>query len=284
MAKGLGRGLSSLISEKVPVVSHVQPAQAVSNRDNLPVKSIKPGQFQPRTFFDAEGLDELAESIRKSGVVQPIIVRKNNLDEYEIIAGERRWRAVKMCGFTEIPAIIMDLDDQRAMEIALVENVQRQNLLPLEEADGYKRLVDNFGYTQEELSKVIGKSRSQIANLMRLLHLPDEVKQMLNEKKITVGHARAIIGIENAVELAKKIVKSGLNVRQIENLVKKQTELSTAPSIKKVKDPELAQLEEELRKSLKLDLSITGLNDRGKITIAYHSLEELHEILKRLER
>jgi len=289
-SKGLGKGLSALISEKntdTPSSYSSNVEQLDVSRNKLPVDSIMAGKFQPRTYFSEEELQDLSESIKRKGVVQPIIVRKGEKQgTYEIIAGERRWRATKMAGLKTIPVIIMDLDDKEALEIALVENIQRQNLMVLEEAEGYQKLINEFGYTQEELSEVIGKSRSQIANTLRLLSLPDEVKELLNKNKLSSGHARALLTAPNPEALAKVIIKRDLNVRQTEKIVRRLT--STSDELEKQKknpkDPEIVALEKDLSYNLGLDIKITNKNEKGQIIISYHSLAELDSILRRLER
>ena len=275
MSKSLGRGLSALISEN---------SVNSSKRDTLKISLISPGKFQPRTVFKEDELNELAESIKKNGIVQPVIVRKAEGGKYELIAGERRWRAAQKCGLSDIPAIVMDLDDKQALEVGLVENIQRSNLTLLEEAEGYKRLIDEFGYTQEELSSVLGKSRSQITNTLRLLTLPSSVKELLNYERITAGHARAIAASDRPEEVANRVVKDELNVRQTERLVKKLADLPQRQRNPRVaKDPELEKLEAQLAERLGLDINISNHGQKGKVTIKYHSLGELDSILQRLE-
>lgn len=285
---GLGRGLSALISEKS--AGRAANVQSINvDRNSLPLAALTQSRFQPRSFFKEEELNDLADSIRKNGVVQPIIVREDAAQKglYEIIAGERRWRAAKMAGLKNIPVIIMTLSDKQALEIALVENIQRQNLMALEEAEGYQRLINEFGYTQEELSDVIGKSRSQIANTLRLLALPEPVKDLLNDEKISAGHARALLSAKNASELAETIIKKDLSVRQTEKLVRKLEKYKNGEPAKKKsdarKDEEIIALEQELSKKLGLDLTITNKDEHGQVIIAYHSLAELDAILRRLE-
>jgi len=283
---GLGKGLSALISERDNVGVGTNVENLSIDRNSLPISSIVQGKFQPRNIFKEEELHDLAESIRKNGVVQPIIVRESSgaKGQYEIIAGERRWRASKIAGMNHIPVIIMDLDDKQALEIALVENVQRQNLTALEEAEGYKRLVDEFNYTQEELAEVIGKSRSQITNTLRLLSLPDAVKLLLNNDKLTAGHARALLICEDAEALAETIVSKDLSVRQTERLVRKSSKPKKIKSVPNSrKDAEIVALEKELCKKLGLDLTITNKEECGQVIINYNSLAELDAILRRLE-
>ncbi len=296
MSKGLGKGLSALIADQSTNIRKSSNADiaieeasdsqlATDNRDNLKVGCISPGQFQPRTIFDEDELSELADSVKKNGIVQPIIVRKqaDNAGQYEIIAGERRWRAAKMNGMETVPVIIMDLDDKQALEIGIVENVQRQNLKLLEEAAGYKRLINEFNYTQEELSEVIGKSRSQISNTLRLMALPDSIKDLLNNEKLTAGHARALLTAKNAEELAEQIISKDLSVRQTEKLVKKVAEFPRENKKKLEKDPEIIRLENEVRSKIHMKVSITNNGDSGTVKITYHSLNELNHLIDILE-
>ena len=210
--KGLGRGLSSLIGE----------TKVETKTNKLSLSEIIPNKYQPRKNFDEENLNDLTNSIKERGVIQPIIVRKSNSDnsKYEIIAGERRWLAASKAGLHEIPVVVADVDDLKSLEFAIVENVQRHDLNPLEEAQGYKRLIDQFSYDQEKVSKFIGKSRSYITNTLRLLNLPKEVIEFVEAKKITAGHAKILVGLENAIFVANKIIEKKLSVRQTENFVK----------------------------------------------------------------
>ena len=226
--RGLGKGLSALISDNASKPAASSGPSVVSGINHVPCARLHPGQFQPRTHFDEGALTELAESIQKNGIMQPIIVRPGAGNKLEIVAGERRWRASKLAGLETVPVIIRDINNKQALELALVENIQRRDLNPLEEALGYQRLIEEFDYTQEELAGTVGKSRSHIANLLRLLSLPEEVKEMLEKGEITMGHARALLTSESPVELAKQIVKKGLNVRQAENFSKGAAERCSA--------------------------------------------------------
>ena len=210
--KGLGRGLSSLIGD----------TKSSSVKNKISISEIVRGKFQPRKIFNKEGLEELSNSIRERGVVQPIIVRKSKefVGKYEIIAGERRWLASQNAGLNEIPAVVIEADDIKALEFAIVENVQRSDLNPIEEAAGYKRLMDDFGYDQEKVGKFIGKSRAHITNCLRLLALPKEVIRFVEEQKLSQGHAKILVGLENAYQIAKKIIDKKLSVRQAESLVR----------------------------------------------------------------
>ncbi|AIL65238.1 Chromosome-partitioning protein ParB [Rickettsiales bacterium Ac37b] len=273
--KALGRGLSALISENV------------DNKDNyledsIAIEMIIASKIQPRQIFSEEHILELAESIKKNGIIIPIIVRFSKIhNKYEIIAGERRWRAAKLAGLSKIPVIIKEVDDNQALEIALIENVQRQDLTVLEEAEGYKKLIEEFNYTQEKLSEVIGKSRSHIANLLRLLTLPDSIKEMINRGELSMGHARAIMSAENIDDAAKEVVKNKLNVRQTESLVKKENKLFST-KYDKAHNEDIIKLEETVSQTLGMKITIEDSPDGGKVTVFFQDLTQLDTILQRL--
>ena len=268
--KGLGRGLSSLIGD----------TKSSSVKNKISISEIVRGKFQPRKIFSKEGLEELSNSIRERGVVQPIIVRKSKefVGKYEIIAGERRWLASQNAGLNEIPAVVIEADDIKALEFAIVENVQRSDLNPIEEAAGYKRLMDDFGYDQEKVGKFIGKSRAHIANCLRLLSLPKEVINLIEIGKITQGHAKVLVGLENASLLAKKIVEKKLSVRQAENLVnlfKKPKKIRLIS-----KDSNLRELENVLINKLGIRVSIKNKkNNSGSISFNYKDLDQLNKLI-----
>ena len=269
--KGLGRGLSSLIGE----------TKVENKTNNLSLSEIMPNKYQPRKNFDEENLNDLANSIKERGVIQPIIVRKSNLEnsKYEIIAGERRWLAAQKAGLNEIPVVVTDADDLKSLEFAIVENVQRHDLNPLEEAQGYKRLIDEFSYDQEKVSKFIGKSRSYISNSLRLLNLPKEVLNYVEQKKITAGHAKILVGLENASFLANKFIEKKLSVRQAENLVKVLRK-SKKNSIKKT-DPNILELENSISDKIGLSVSIkNSKNNKGVISFYYKELDQLNKIIE----
>ena len=269
--KGLGRGLSSLIGE----------TKVENKTNNLSLSEIMPNKYQPRKNFDEENLNDLANSIKERGVIQPIIVRKSNLEnsKYEIIAGERRWLAAQKAGLNEIPVVVTDADDLKSLEFAIVENVQRHDLNPLEEAQGYKRLIDEFSYDQEKVSKFIGKSRSYISNSLRLLNLPEEVLNYVEQKKITAGHAKILVGLENASFLANKFIEKKLSVRQAENLVKVLRK-SKKNSIKKT-DPNILELENSISDKIGLSVSIkNSKNNKGIISFYYKELDQLNKIIE----
>ena len=267
--KGLGRGLSSLIGD----------SKVKNSNSKLSLSEIVPNRYQPRKNFDVDSLDDLSNSIKERGVIQPIIVRKSKLEnfKYEIIAGERRWLAARKAGLHDIPVIITDVDDLKSLEFAIVENVQRHDLNPIEEAQGYKRLIDEFSYDQEKVSKFIGKSRSYITNSLRLLSLPQEVLNFVENKKISVGHAKILVGLDNAEFIANKIVEKKLSVRQSESFVKlfKKRFFS-----KRTKDPNINDLERSIIDKTGLNVSIkNNKKNKGTITFAYHDSEQLNKII-----
>ena len=268
--KGLGRGLSSLIGE----------TKVEKNTNKLLLSEIVPNKYQPRKNFDAANLEDLTNSIKERGVIQPIIVRKSNTDnsKYEIIAGERRWLAASKAGLHDIPVVLTDVDDLKSLEFAIVENVQRHDLNPLEEAQGYKRLIDEFSYDQDKVSKFIGKSRSYITNALRLLTLPNEVLKFIEEKKITAGHAKVLVGLDNAYFIANKIIEKKLSVRQSENFVKIFRKKKT--SFIKSSDPNIQELENSISDKIGLNVSIkNSKNNKGSITFAYHDIDQLNKII-----
>ena len=269
--KGLGRGLSSLIGE----------TKVEKKTNKLTLDEILPNKNQPRKNFDENRLDDLSNSIKERGVIQPIIVRKSakQTDKYEIIAGERRWLAAKKAGLHDIPVVVTEADDLKSLEFAIVENVQRHDLNPLEEAQGYKRLIDEFSYDQEKVSKFIGKSRSYIANSLRLLSLPNIVLKFIEDKKISAGHAKILVGLENAEFVANKIIEKKLSVRQSENFVKifkKKRNLSSR-SI----DPNIEDLQRTISDKIGLRVMIkNNKRNKGSITFSYHDLDQLNKIIE----
>jgi len=277
---GLGRGLSALMGDDV--LANPQPAKDGVQVLQIVIDNLLPSRFQPRQVFDEVLLNDLADSIREKGVLQPLLVRPapGQEDKYEIIAGERRYRASKLAGLMQLPVIVKDLDDKSALEIALIDNLQREDLNPLEEAKAYVRLMEEFQYTQEELARVVGKSRSYVANMMRLLDLPQGVQNMLIKKDITVGHARSLLGVENAEKIAKEIVKKGLSVRQTEQLVQDKP----VPAVKAIaeKDQDVASLEKDLSEMLGAKVAIRWNGKKGTVVIHYQSLEKLDVILQKL--
>ena len=285
--RNLGRGLSALFGEDDAAAAN--PAAGPGERPfkSLPIEFLKPGRYQPRHIMEAEQIEDLAQSIREMGILQPILVRPHGTEAgiFEIIAGERRWRAAQQASLHEVPVIIKDLSDKEALEVALVENLQRQDLSPIEEASGYRRLMDDFGHTQEVLAKVLGKSRSHVANILRLLSLPDAVRAMVDSGALSTGHARALIGVTDALAIAKTVVKRGLNVRQTERLVqggKRAKGSRPAPRI--AKDADTLALERELSAILGLKVDIKFKDGKGNLTVHYESLEQLDDVIERLSR
>ena len=269
--KGLGRGLSSLIGE----------TKIKTQTNRLSVSVLIPNKYQPRKIFDEENLNELANSIRERGILQPIIVRKSNDEQskFEIIAGERRWLAAQKAGLHDLPVVITEADDLKSLEFAIVENVQRHDLNPLEEAQGYKRLIDDFSYDQEKVSKFIGKSRSYITNALRLLSLPDEVIKLIENKKLSAGHAKILVGLENASFVANKIIENKLSVRQTENFVKLFKNKRQKPS--NSKDANIMHLEMSIVNKVGLNVEIKNKkNNKGKIIFEYKDIDQLNKIIE----
>ena len=268
--KGLGRGLSSLIGD----------IKSTSTNNKLLISDVVRSKLQPRKNFDKQYLDDLTNSIKERGVVQPIIVRKSKdiSGKYEIIAGERRWLASQNAGLNEIPSIIIEADDLKSLEFAIVENVQRHDLNPIEEANGYKKLMDDFGYDQDKVAKFIGKSRAHIANCLRLLSLPENVIQLVETNKLSQGHAKILVGLENSFVIAKKIIDKKLSVRQTENLVR----LFKNPSKRKIssKSANIRDLEDVLKDKLGIRVLINNKkNNRGSISFEYKDLDQLNRLI-----
>ena len=268
--KGLGRGLSSLIGET--------KVEIKTNR--VLISEITPNKYQPRKNFEEENLNDLVNSIKERGVIQPIIVRKSKSEnfKYEIIAGERRWLAAQKAGLHDIPVVTTEVDDLKSLEYAIIENVQRHDLNALEEAQGYKRLINEFSYDQEKVSKFIGKSRSYITNALRLLNLPTEVLKLIEEKKLSAGHAKILVGLDNAIYLANKIIEKKLSVRQAENLVK--IFKSKRGLLIKSKDTNIRNLENSISEKIGLNVLIKNKkNNKGSITFSYQDIDQLNKII-----
>lgn len=284
----LGRGLAALIGEidQSAPVGDVR-AEAVNADRHVPIEFISRNPRNPRRQFNETELQDLANSIRQHGIVQPVVVRKSVGDGFELIAGERRWRAAQLAGLTEIPVIIRDVDDRTALEIAIVENVQRSDLNPLEEALGYEQLIADHGYTQNDLGEIIGKSRSHVANSLRLLKLPDPVRNMLYEGSLSAGHARALVLTSDPSALARRIVDKGMSVRDAERLaqndIKAQSEAKAGPISLPEKDSDTLALERSLTDALGLDVKINHRASGGQVRISYKTLEQLEEICRLLE-
>ena len=267
--KGLGRGLSSLIGETKKHTTNL-----------VPIDSLIPGKYQPRKYFDEEKLNELTNSIKERGILQPIIVRESKIskEKYEIVAGERRWQAAKKALLNEVPVVISNIDDLKSLEFAIVENVQRDDLNPLEEAQGYKRLIDEFSYDHDKVSKIIGKSRSYITNALRLLTLPMDVLDLLENRKISSGHAKILVGLENASFVASKINEKNLSVRQAENFVKI---FKKRKNNLKSRDINVQHLENTLIDKIGLKVLITNKkNNQGNLKIEYKDLDQLNRLIE----
>jgi ParB family chromosome partitioning protein len=282
--RGLGRGLSALFGEETQDYPAIERAPAVRA---LPVGVLRPGRYQPRRRFDGEAMSALVESIKEKGVLQPLVVRVHPQETgmYEIIAGERRWRAAQGAKLHEVPVVVRELDDRSALEVALVENIQREDLGPLEEAEAYQRLMDEFEHTQEDLAKAVGKSRSHVANMMRLLNLPPEVKEMVEVGRVSAGHARALLNAPDPVALAEQVAREGLNVRQTEELAQSQkgkTGTARRKAVATEKDPDTAALERDLENLLGLKVEIDFAGRGGSLTIHYRTLDQLDDVLRRL--
>ena len=278
--KQLGRGLAALMGESV--ATDMQELDKDRSYKLVPVEYLNPGKYQPRRIIDLDHIEELASSIRDKGLLQPIIVRKHAVktSEYEIIAGERRWRAAQRAELHEVPVIIKKFTDLEALEVGLIENLQRQDLSPLEEAEGYQRLMEEFGHTQEVMANSIGKSRSHVANMVRLIALPGEIKTMLDDGRLSAGHARALLMAEDPIILAENIVTRGLNVRDTEKLIKMQLEPKKSTLSAKVeKDADTKALEVTLRDRLGLGVLIKPKGKSGTLTISYGNLDQLDELI-----
>ena len=269
--RGLGRGLSSLIGD----------TKIVSNINKLSITDLVRNKLQPRKNFDKENLEELTSSVKERGVIQPIIVRQSadHKNKYEIIAGERRWLAAQNAGFHEVPVVITEADDLKSLEFAIVENVQRHDLNSIEEANGYQKLIDEFGYDQEKVAKFIGKSRSHVSNCLRLLTLPKQIIDLIETNKLSQGHAKVLVGLENAIFVANKIIDKKLSVRQAENLVRFFKTKKIPKYISK--DPNLRQLESSLTEKIGLNTSIKNKkNNSGSISFEYKNLDQLNRIIE----
>ncbi|MDA8362808.1 MAG: ParB/RepB/Spo0J family partition protein [Gammaproteobacteria bacterium] len=277
----LGRGLDALLGGAL----EAQPTSKEELRQ-LPVDLLQRGKYQPRTHMDPGALEELASSIKAQGVVQPIVVRELGTGSYEIIAGERRWRAAQMAGLESVPAVVRNIPDEAAIAIALIENIQRENLNPVEEAVALQRLIDEFGMTHQETAESVGRSRAAVTNLLRLLSLNDDVRTMLEEGRMDMGHARALLGLsgDSQSRTARQVVEKGLSVRETEDLVRRLLEQRAVPrKTREVSDPDVRRLQDELSDKLAARVRIShGPKGRGRLTIDYNSLEELEGVLARI--
>lgn len=287
--KSLGRGLSALLGDDRPVFEN-KPEEVLADalgRRRLPVEFLERNAAQPRVLFDEVALDELGASIKEKGLLQPIVVREMAPEKFQIVAGERRWRAAQRVGIHEVPVTVLKLNDTEVLEIAIVENIQRQDLSSIEEAMGFRRLIEEFGHTQEALAQVVGKSRSHVTNLLRLLTLPEKVQNMIGAGTLSMGHARALIGSGNPVDLANKVIKEGLSVRQTEGLAndsKGKTKRQPRPggTTSSKKDADTIALEKDLSAALGMKVSIDHEGEAGKLVVSYGDLDELDQLCSRL--
>ena len=283
--KKLGRGLSALLGDDV--AADYTELDKIRTSKEVPVEQLHPSPYQPRQLWDQEALESLADSIAEKGILQPILVRRDPSGNgtFEIIAGERRWRAAQIAQLHEVPVIIKDLSDADSMEIAIIENIQREDLSPIEEGRGYRRLIDEYGYKQDQLAQQLGKSRSHIANTMRLLSLPDHVQELVNTGELSAGAGRAILMSNNPIALARKVLIEGLSVRQIEKLVSKKTSIRASSASRSTKDQDTLALEGDLSAAIGMKVSISHQKTgAGQITISYEHLDQLDDICRRLTR
>jgi len=278
--KGLGKGLSALMGDVPP-----ENIQTKNSSEKIPIHFVYANPSQPRKNFNQELLNELSESIKEQGIIQPILVRKKSEDKYEIVAGERRWRAAQLAKIHEVPVIILNIDDKKSLEFSILENIQRSDLNGIEEALGYDNLVRKFAYSQEALSKILGKSRSHIANTLRLAGLPDEIKKMISDGLLTAGHARCLVNVPDNVKLARIIINKNLSVRQAEFLVKKEQVFSGSKKIKKNnKDTNIKSLESDLELLMGIKVDIKNKkNNSGEIKFSYKNLDQLNKIISVLK-
>jgi len=288
--KGLGRGLSALMADidAAPVSSNasseVKSRQTGSPEQRVPIENVYPNPDQPRRTFVQEELEELAASIKERGVIQPLIVRNdpNHDGGYQIVAGERRWRASQIAGIHEVPVLVREMDDLEVLEVAIIENIQRSDLNPVDEAMGYRQLMDRFGHTQEKMAEALGKSRSHIANLLRLLNLPEAVLGYLRDGKLTMGHARALVPSENAVALAQAIIQRNLSVREVEAMMKAPQDIPPAKAPKQAKPQDTIELERSLGAELGLKAVIDDKGGSGVLKLKYKNLDQLDDLIVRL--
>lgn len=276
--KGLGKGLSALLGDDNNSKENIVEIKNFKT-DKTPIHQLVPNQFQPRKNFEKKQLEELAASIKSRGIIQPIAVRKISDDKFEIIAGERRWRAAQLANIHQVPTVLLDADDELAAEFAVLENVQREGLNSLEEANGYQTLIDKFNYTQDKIAEMIGKSRVYIANTLRLKKLPSEIQDMIVNGLLTPGHARSLIYVNNNIELAKEIINKNLSVRQAELLSKKNSSFSKKNKIRNI-DPNIKDLENSLEQKIGMKVTIDNKkNNKGKITFEYKDLDQLTQLV-----
>ena len=280
--KGLGKGLSALLGDTKKINENVVEIGKLKT-DKTPIHLLIPNKFQPRKKFEKKQLEELAQSIKGRGIIQPIAIRKSSGGKYEIIAGERRWRAAQLAKIHEVPTVLLDADDELAAEFAVLENVQREGLNAVEEAEGYQTLIDKFQYTQDKIAEMIGKSRVYIANTLRLKKLPMQIQQMINDGLLTPGHARALIDVNNNIELAKEIINKNLSVRQAELLTKKNVSKITKVKSKFI-DPNIQDLQRSLENKVGMKVTISNKkNNKGTITFDYKDLDQLNKLIENIK-
>lgn len=281
--RGLGRGLSALLGDEPNDIAELD---RMRGQKSVSIDLLKPGRYQPRRHMDDASIRDLAESVKAKGILQPILVRRHPAEpgRFEIIAGERRWRAAQLAQLHDVPIIVKDLDDRETLEIALIENLQRENLSPIDEAEGYQRLMDEFKHTQEELAHSLGKSRSHVANTLRLLGLPEAVKALVDNNTISAGHARALLKASDPVAAAQLVAKRGLSVRQTEKLVQKAAKTAAGRKEIKPKDADTIALERDISNLLGLKVSIAFHGKEGSLTVHYRTLDQLDDILHRLSQ
>ena len=281
-SKGLGKGLSALLGDTKKINENVVEIGKLKT-DKTPIHLLIPNKYQPRKKFEKKQLEELAQSIKGRGIIQPIAIRKSTGGKYEIIAGERRWRAAQLAKIHEVPTVLLDADDELAAEFAVLENVQREGLNAVEEAEGYQTLIDKFQYTQDKIAEMIGKSRVYIANTLRLKKLPMEIQQMINDGLLTPGHARALIDVNNNIELAKEIINKNLSVRQAELLTKKNVSKITKVKSKFI-DPNIQDLQRSLENKVGMKVTISNKkNNKGTITFDYKDLDQLNKLIENIK-
>jgi len=281
-SKGLGKGLSALLGDAKKTSENVVEIEKLKT-DKTPIHLLIPNKYQPRKKFDKKQLEELAQSIKGRGIIQPIAIRKSTGGKYEIIAGERRWRAAQLAKIHEVPTVLLDADDELAAEFAVLENVQREGLNAVEEAEGYQTLIDKFQYTQDKIAEMIGKSRVYIANTLRLKKLPIQIQQMINDGLLTPGHARALIDVNNNIELAKEIINKNLSVRQAELLTKKNVSKTTKVKSKFI-DPNIQDLQRSLENKVGMKVTISNKkNNKGTISFDYKDLDQLNKLIENIK-
>lgn len=281
-SKGLGKGLSALLGDAKKTNENVVEIGKLKT-DKTPIHLLIPNKYQPRKKFEKKQLEELAQSIKGRGIIQPIAIRKSTGGKYEIIAGERRWRAAQLAKIHEVPTVLLDADDELAAEFAVLENVQREGLNAVEEAEGYQTLIDKFQYTQDKIAEMIGKSRVYIANTLRLKKLPMQIQQMINDGLLTPGHARALIDVDNNIELAKEIINKNLSVRQAELLTKKNVSKITKVKSKLI-DPNIQDLQRSLENKVGMKVTISNKkNNKGTITFDYKDLDQLNKLIENIK-